>query len=67
MCGIDGIAAKLKANSVELIVESNEGERENGTVDIKFPCGTIGQIDPVYLELVAPEEELGILRKRRRR
>lgn len=55
VCGIDGVAAKI--NSVELIVESNEGERENGTVDIKFPCGTIGQIDPVYLELVTPVEE----------
>lgn len=56
VCGIDGVAAKI--NSVELIVESNEGKRENGTVDIKFPCGTIGQIDPVYLELVTPVEEL---------
>lgn len=56
VCGIDGVAVQI--NSVDLIVESNEGKRKNGTVDIKFPCGTIGAIDPVYLELVTPVEEM---------
>ena len=55
-CGIDGVYVRLDGEIVTVI--TNEVDRENGTVDIKFPCGTVATIDPVYLELLIPVEEL---------
>lgn len=55
-CGIDGVNVRLDGEIVTVI--TNEVDRENGTVDIKFPCGTEAIIDPVYLELLIPVEEL---------
>ena len=55
-CGIDGVNVRLDGEIVTVI--TNEVDRENGTVDIKFPCGTEATIDPVYLELLIPVEEL---------
>lgn len=55
-CGIDGVHVRLDEEIVTVI--TNEADRENGTVDIKFQCGTEATIDPVYLELLIPVEEL---------
>ena len=55
-CGIDGVHVRLDGEIVTVI--TNEVDRENGTVDIKFQCGTLATIDPVYLELLIPVEEL---------
>lgn len=55
-CGIDGVHVRLDGEIVTVL--TNEVDRENGTVDIKFKCGTIATIDPVYLELLTPVEEL---------
>lgn len=55
-CGIDGVHVRLDGETVTVI--TNEVDRENGTVDIKFSCGTVATIDPVYLELLIPVEEL---------
>lgn len=51
-CGIDGVNVRLDGEIVTVI--TNEVDRENGTVDIKFQCGTEATIDPVYLELLIP-------------
>lgn len=55
-CGIDGVNVRLDGEIVTVI--TNEIDRENNTVDIKFKCGTVATIDPVYLELLTPVEEL---------
>lgn len=55
-CGIDGVSVRLDGEIVTVI--TNEADRENNTVDIKFKCGTVATIDPVYLELLTPVEEL---------
>lgn len=55
-CGIDGVNVRLDGEIVTVI--TNEVDRENNTVDIKFKCGTVATIDPVYLELLTPVEEL---------
>lgn len=54
--GIDGVAVDV--SSGDFIVETDEGERPNGTVDVKSSDGTIVTVDPVYLELITPVEEL---------
>lgn len=54
--GIDGVAVAM--SSGDFIIETDEGERPNGTVDVKTSDGTIMTVDPVYLELVTPVEEL---------
>lgn len=55
-CGIDGVSVSLDGEIVTVI--TNETDRENNTVDIKFKCGTVATIDPVYLELLTTVEEL---------
>lgn len=55
-CGIDGVSVSLDGEIVTVI--TNEADTKNGTVDIKFKCGTVATIDPVYLELLIPVEEL---------
>ena len=55
-CGIDGVSVSLDGEIVTVI--TNETDRENNTVDIKFKCGTVATIDPVYLDLCTPVEEL---------
>lgn len=55
-CGIDGVNVRLDGEIVTVI--TYETDRENNTVDIKFACGTVATIDPVYLELLIPVEEL---------
>lgn len=54
-CGIDGVHVRLDGETVTVI--TNEVDRENGTVDIKFSCGTVATIDPVYLEILIPVDE----------
>ena len=50
--------SKYLENGEIVTVITNEIDRENGTVDIKFKCGTVATIDPVYLERLILVEEL---------
>ena len=56
-CGIGEVNVRLLRGDIVTVI-TNEGDRENGTVDIKFQCGTVATIDPVYLELLIPVKEL---------
>lgn len=55
-CGIAGVPVRLDGETVTVM--TNEADREHGAVDIKLQCGTLVTIDPVYLELIIPVEEL---------
>lgn len=56
-CRMGDVNVRLLNGDIVTVI-TNEADRENNTVDIKFKCGTVATIDPVYLELLTPVEEL---------
>ena len=56
-CGIGEVNVRLLGGDIVTVI-TNEADTKNSTVKIKFQDGIVAAIDPVYLELLIPVEEL---------
>jgi hypothetical protein len=56
-CGIGEVNVRLLKGDIVTVI-TNEADTKNSTVKIKFQDGIVAAIDPVYLEMLIPVEEL---------